>query len=1171
MNLDPFTLPIQARQLVEASAGTGKTYAITSLYVRLVLGRGLPAPLSVEKILVLTFTVAATQELKGRINKRLLEARQALQAGSSDDHFLQQLVKSSEDPAKERKLLTGALQLMDDATIMTIHAFCSKVLGEESFEAGRLFDQAASLEGETFTLLASQDVFRKELLTLAPQMRELAQDLWESPDELLWLSKRLLGRRQLALEPAGTELQLDWEAMTKKALTAKRGWIDESLAEVIKAANLHGGKKPVRQLNAMNAFCQSESADLFDDLWQTYSTAGLEAGKKKDSKMPKHRVLKLIDEVSGYSALRDEAQVNLWHEFLDALKKRLKALKTDQNVMTMDDLLTDLLDAMERPDSGLAQRLADRWPVIMVDEFQDTDDTQTAIFNHIAEAEDHQAFLMVGDPKQAIYQFRGADIYTYLNAKAQAEKHTLTVNWRSTGPMVSATNHLFAGKQVFDAQGEIEFAKVSAAHQEPQAPLTVAGARLKPYQLLLTDLDSDSPPSLGAAQAQLMEATADKTAELLAGAAQGTVTLGDKPLTAGSIAYLVRTRAAADLAKRALARRGIPSVYLTLESVLLQDTADDLRLILQAVLEPSNHRAIKAAIATRLMLSDAQEIESLNKDVAVQQRVLEEFQRYHDLWQKEQIGAMLMALIEARGLAKKWLKLAAGERQLTNLRHLLELLQTRAALAPGMHRLLKWFIREQQAAEGQRDERQLRLESDENLVKIVTMHAAKGLEYDVVMLPHCYFSTPSNNREPLLFHRKGKDGDYQLVADVSAERAHEAEANKEARAEEMRLLYVALTRAKHLCYVGVPLVSNWSRLAKTAMAELLGLRDVDPEATPLDKHLGESLPKELFEVVSYQGAQTGVDAVASPQAVRTAPPALPEVPDLWRLHSYTSVEARLRSLPRAELAALSGGAERGGYADDDDDLGGVDAAGETAAASPGELSRFTFPRGKGVGIALHSLLEHIDFEADGSAHESACRRALVQAGIGGEQAWRAVMAEWLVDILATPLNDSLCLANLAKGDRADELEFHFPVSCAPDTFAFLQKEGFLQNRDLGSTGQIEGMMTGLIDLAFRHGGKYYLTDYKSNHLGWGFEAYSPDGLRQAMQESAYDLQYLIYAVALHRHLAQTLPDYRYETHFGGVFYLFLRGMDGQSSKTGVFFDRPDEALILALDKQMGAR
>ncbi len=1151
------TIAIEGRQLVEASAGTGKTYTITNLYLRLILGRGVTRAYTVQEILVLTFTIAATQELKHRISSRLRETYLAYFEPSKDE-FITNLVASSENPEQDRKLLTAALQLMDETAIFTIHGFCARVLGEEAFDAGTLFDQAISLDAEQILLNASQDVFRQSVMTLSAGARETALKAWPTPEAMLQAFRPLLHRPGVTITPAETNLNIDLDAVLAKIREVKAIWVSENIHAMIVEAGFRLNYKPVTRLTSMTEMCLGKEEDIFSELWQVYSQAGLKHAVKKGTRFPEHRVLDLIDEIHAVQVALNEVRHNLWHRLLNALKQRVQEIKTTQHLMTLDDLLTNVAAVLNADDTQLAHTLSQRWPIVMIDEFQDTDETQNGIFNRIFEAAGDQVLLMIGDPKQAIYQFRGADIYTYLNARSEASGvYGLDVNHRSTAAMVNATNHLFGDRARFDIDGVIPYPDVAAAERNQGMQLLTGGGEPEPYQVLVCG-DESTPVASGRGCSVTMESAAEETARLLNGAMNGDVTIDGEPLTAGNIAFLVRSRANAAEAKAALARRNIQSVYLTLESVLLQETADDLVQVLKAVIEPTNERLIRAALATQVMQCSAYEIDELNHDIEAQQRVLAEFQEYHDLWVRENVGPMIMSLIHRRQLPEKWLRRQDGERQLTNIRHLVEILQTRAAVAPGMHRLLKWFIRERDIADSlATEERQLRLESDENLVKIVTMHAAKGLEYDVVFVPYPLFSSSLRSGEAALYHRQAGD-EYLLYAEVGDDEDHRAIALRELATENMRLMYVALTRARYQAYLCLPVTNRPSELTRSAIASLLGIEDYDNKKESLLARLQGQMPRSLFNV---RAGETTLTMLAESQADLTQRE-LPEMPgpsDKWRMHSYTGIAHRLHRDESLEAAPQV----EGGYADDDD--------AEPEATTSSAINRFNLPRGARVGVALHSLMEDADFVETGD-NAVLTSRFLDRIGVTLDRdTWQGCVDNWLADILATPLNsDGLRLGSVHRSHRVDEMEFHFPVDCAADVIEFLRQHGHLDATSSQGLGIVHGMMTGLIDLVFRADGKYYVVDYKSNHLGSRFEDYGEASVREAMSSHFYDLQYLIYTVALNRYLMLTLKDYSYAEHFGGVFYLFLRGMNGKDSTTGIYYDVPEEALIMGLDERMGA-
>ncbi|MCH7742663.1 MAG: exodeoxyribonuclease V subunit beta [Proteobacteria bacterium] len=1160
------TFPLESQQLIEASAGTGKTYTITSLYLRLLLGHStaMKRPLAVNEILVLTFTIAATEELRGRIRKRLLEAKIAFRSGQSDDQFIQHLIDVSEDNRRDSRLLASAIQLMDEAAIFTIHGFCARVLQAQSFETGVLFDQ--NLDGDRDHLLeiASEDCFRQEILTLEPFERNIALRLWPNPDRLLAGIKGFLFRHNLTMLPEATDTSLGQQALSDNITEAKRLWLADDLPAIITNAGFKANRKCLKDLDKMTAYCLDlNSIDPENPLWKNWSADTLQSSILTGNHVPDHHCLKLIDEIWRSSEITEAVTANLWRQVSRKMIENLNRYKTESNQLTVDDLLTQLFQAVTSS-PGFASELANRYPCAMVDEFQDTDDIQYGIFKAIyaqgaaeGSSPGPQSLFLIGDPKQAVYQFRGADVFTYINAKRDTgdHLHSLDTNRRSSAPLVAAVNFLFNKADIFDNDTDIPFLTVSASGESSSLSFTVDGVEQKPFSLFLATGEKKTLRK-DDARVLVMQHAAEQVSKLLSLAAKNNALIDDKPVNAGQIAFLVRNKNDARAARDALSERGIRSVYVTLESVFLQDTAADLKHILQAVLEPTNDRAIKAALATPLMQSNISEIDALNQDVILQQRVTQEFLDYHQLWATRDVAPMIESLIVRRKIAEKWLGRPDGERQITNLRHLSELLQQRSAIAPGMHRLLNWFTRETIAADTVAgEERQLRLESDENLVKIVTMHAAKGLEYDIVYIPFAGFWRGIPAREPALFHREGEDG-FETCIEFGANKSHRAQAQRESVAEDMRLLYVAITRARHHCCLGIP---NNSHLPRSALARLLNIAAAENDSAAILKHL-EDYPKALFEIDSVKESETTrlVDNTSTIPLV--LPPDLPRINDHWRLHSYTGVTRLIKKKEDSSQAVTITG-----FGDDDV---------ESEAPQPTEqFNRFTFPRGPRVGVALHDLLENLDFAASDASKKDQCDRCLNHIGITANQdKWSQVLLDWLKDILRTPItaDGSLRLADIPAKDRLNELEFHFPLNAEVNFLAELQKGGYMQSAQPLSIPRLQGMMTGLIDLVIRHQDRYYLIDYKSNYLGDRTELYAREHLQQAVAEHQYDLQYLIYCVALNRFLGSKLPDYQYEHHFGGVQYLFLRGMNGEKL-SGVFFDKPDEQLLQRFDDALGGK
>jgi exodeoxyribonuclease V beta subunit len=552
------------------------------------------------------------------------------------------------------------------------------------------------------------------------------------------------------------------------------------------------------------------------------------------------------------------------------------------------------------------------------------------------------------------------------------------------------------------------------------------------------------------------------------------------------------------------------------------------------------------------MQSTANEIVQFGADITLQQQTYAEFEEYHHVWQDKGLAPMLNLLIQRRGLAAKWLGQRSGERQLTNLRHLIELLQQESLATPGMHHLVKWISQEQQITlSTSSEERQLRLESDENLVKIVTMHASKGLEYDVVMIPMPIFGKPRNrDKQPALFHEE-RQGAFVASVEFGDDKDHRNSSLQEAAEEDMRLLYVAMTRARYRCYIGLPKHRDF---AASAFAKLLKINELTKTDSLINK-VKESLPPDLFEIVD--GNHPAEASFVQPEIVNelVAPPPRPTTTSLWRIHSYTGVVARLGHTDQEVIVS--------GFSDDD--TSGDTRDSSTESGQP-VFSKYSFPRGARVGVALHSLMEEIDF-ADASEHESLCLRTLNRLGLA--DTWMPTLMGWLSEILASPLEPGISLSGIDRADRLDEMEFHFPLSASTELLQFLKTHHFINDASATQL-RLEGLMTGLIDLTFRHDGRYYIVDYKSNYLGTQQSDYHPSKLDAAMRAHQYHLQYMIYTVALHRMLLRKLPGYEFEKHFGGVHYLYLRGMNS-GDNNGIYSARPALSIVSELDTLLGGK
>lgn len=1179
--LNPLRFPLYGERLIEASAGTGKTYTIAGLYLRLLLGHG-PVieqageeggdagqpcaherPLSVTEILVVTFTEAATAELRGRIRARIHEARLAFMRGHSTDTLLAQLLAEVEDHDLAARRLLAAERQMDEAAVFTIHGFCQRMLRQNAFESGALFETEFLTDDSRLRLQAVSDYWRAEFYPVDQPLARAVRRLWPSPAALLREMGCWLDNDELEIRPvAGDETLAARHSVAMARIGAvKAGWLaqtDEIRRQTEGQISRYTGKNYEGWLAKIGDWAQDETSGyVLPKELERFGQQALEENLKKGGTVP---TLPLFGEIDALLASRPGIRDLVLQRAARVVRSRMQESKRQAHQLSFDDLLRDLDGALG---SGLGERLCERiratYRVAMIDEFQDTDPQQYRIFHRLYGGHQDTALLMIGDPKQAIYGFRGADIFTYIQARRNVSAHyTLGRNWRSSRALVAAVNGLFErAKDPFIYEADIPFLPVEA--QGKSRALLIEGQSAP--VLHCWQLTGQPTFNKGEYQSRMARATAAEIHRLLTLAREGKAMLGSEPVRAGDIAVLVRTGAEGKLVQQELARLAIASVYLSnRESVLAQVEAREILLILHACQNPSDERSLRAALATGLFDLDARALDALASDERAWESAVQEFMGYRAVWHRHGVLAMLRALMHGRNLAASLLASPYGERRLTNFLHLGELLQQASGELDGEYALLRWLGEAVSQPNGQDGEQILRLESERKLVQIVTIHKSKGLEYPLVFLP---FICSHRAADTPLFHETGEAGN-RTVLDLTGAEESLAEADKERLAEDLRLLYVALTRGVYATWLGLAPVrsgagkSEKTDLHRTAIGYLLQKGeegDAGTLATALTD-LAQALP--------------GV-AVGEPSLTRPAPlPAEAETP------GEPSVRAFQGQLERdwwissySGLAAQGNGHGKGVLANPGfDDEVATEAAVTVLEEEAPAPSIFTFPKGARPGTLLHSLFETIDFQIAGG-EPLAQHIAALLAQEGFDEGWAPVLQQQVEAVLDTPLEtglgDPVRLRDLAPERKQVELEFFLPMGrvTAPALTALCQRHDPLSRggKPLGFA-TVQGMLKGFIDLVFEWQGRWYLLDYKSNHLGMSPADYGCPALESAMVEHRYDLQYQLYSLALHRLLALRLPGYDFDRHFGGVFYLFLRGMP----QGGIFHARPSRELVLGLDR-----
>lgn len=1241
--LDASSFPLWGSRLIEASAGTGKTWTIAALYVRLVLGHGrentgFSRPLMPSDILVMTFTRAATRELSDRIRARLLEAARCFRDEAEpkeEDTYLHALLADYPD-SSERQMaawrLAMAAECMDEASVFTIDAWAQRALREHAFDSGSLFEEELVADEQALQVEAAQDYWRRQCYGLnADELAEVLK-IWPSLERLLSDVRDLLGKEPKLVSAAQTLTDViaqssqehrvlleSLRAQWRPRVLLMRGFVESQNPP--KEHGWDGRKFSIRNitgwLDKLQAWAEGKDATESPDLatgWKRLAPDGLREARSTGA----GEAQMTPQEAEAFEAFAT-LELELQHlpkpetaarlHAAASVADRMRQLKRQNNKFGFSDML-DRLDAALKGANGerLRERILAQYPVVLIDEFQDTSPVQYGIFNQIYRTQDNareHALFLIGDPKQSIYGFRGADIYSYLQARdaTQGRHYALSVNYRSTATLVQAVNHGFIRAEQQLSGGAFDFRTAdnnplpfAAVEAKGRPDRWVCGGGDMPAITVVYDLQLQS---MGQARKAFAERCAQQVVEWLNDPANGFEREGQpfQRLSSKDIAILVRTGKEAAAVRRALQKRNVASVYLSdKDSVFQSDEARDLVHWLCAVATPQDAGLVRAALAlTSVGLSLSMLSRLANEDTVFDEyaQILRELRQ---VWLSQGVLAMLRQSLHRFGLAASWLALTSGERSLTNYLHLAELLQNASSELEGEQALIRWLMRQISEAVDQNEEQVVRLESDADLVKIVTVHKSKGLEYPVVCLP---FSTSFRGFDARLVKTAmlpTPDGGRELVLDMDGQARDRYE--QERMREDLRLLYVAMTRPRHGLWLGFSAVKVGNSKScvthQSAMGRIVGgldEREAEGWLDPL-QDLARECPGIAVQSAPGQTPLTGLLQREAMPVLQDAPEYLADFDRTWSIASYSRLTRDLKRgmSSNSESTAMPmlgwiSPLQVMRPADDEAldlapgklDVGSVStlsgsavSIGTDSAQVPSKPIWHSFKRGPITGNFLHELLERLCAESfaikDDPGLSSRLRARCEREGYEVEA---TALVDWMTELVNMRLPGlDVSLVDL-KSPRA-ELEFWLPSRqldtaridqlCREHLMPTVERPGL-------QSSSLHGMLMGFMDLVFEHDGRYWVLDYKSNALGTEDSDYDSPALMQTMAEHRYDVQAAIYALALHRLLKARMGSrYVPSRHLGGAAYLFLRGIHGPAG--GVCTLEFPEALLKELDSML---
>lgn len=1182
--------------LVEASAGTGKTYAIANIFIRLLIEK----KLNVHEILVVTYTNAAAGELRERIRARIKDALNAFSLGTSEDILLKHLANKTEDKKMAEKILTTALNDFDMASIFTIHSFCLRVLRQYAFESLSLFDTELAEEDADMIDEIIRDFWRINLFDESPLFLRYAGPMLKI-DKLSILVRRsnanphvvIKGDRSIYLEDEVKKSEREClETYRKTAslwMESKDYIIDYLKNDRSLNRTIYNAKKVNLVIDSVEGYFSSEyPTPIPDDLQYLCLDLPDKSAFKKNGNPPDHPFFRtcalLRQKAKSLEEIYKEKITGFKKMLIDYTRTELNKRKQDKNTRTFDDLLIDVYNAVSK-DRGkrLAELINKEYKAILVDEFQDTDPVQYEIIKNVYKQGETIIFV-IGDPKQSIYSFRGADIFSYLKASMDAQsKWTLDCNYRSSGRLIKAINTLFEdAKNPFVFHG-LSFLPVKAGDPCRQEDLIIKGrVDTSPLKIWFLGGENNEKYKKDEVKDAIYNAIADEVVRLISMGDKGEVLIDGNPLSAKDIAILVRKNSEARQMLRALNKANLPGVIYSAENIFTAREAEDLLLIINAISEPSDESRLRAALITDTMGMKGDELAEITGDESLWNEYIEKFESYKDIWIKNGFIGMARAFLSKEKIKRRLLAMPEGERRVTNILHLIELLH-KACIK---HRLsmegaIKWLDKKiKKEGMSQAEEYQMRLETDEEALKIVTIHRSKGLEYPVVFCPFNWDAAGSSQDDIIIFH--DEKNNYSPTIDIRSLPDESSKKYKEIEelAESIRLLYVAITRAKKRCYIAwgnikdsegsglAYVLHSPDALSDSFSAEELKNYIKGLSVNDIKSRLEELVKKsdgtiELITLPEYEGRQyvpqSITEDILSPRIFKAT------IDKTWRVVSFSSLVSK-----RPRFAELP---------DRDEEIKADSMTTSSIGSSitPLQTSNiFAFPQGAKAGLFIHDILEHMDFAfKDPEKIRLLIGERLLQYGFKYD--WLDVIFNKMKDVVSAPLIsniDQFTLSTLNDNKRLHELEFYLPLNTIDNHGLgdiFDKYISFSDNispreliKELGFT-PVGGMMRGFIDMVFEHNGRYYIVDWKSNFLGDSLEDYNKENIIKAMMDEYYFLQYHLYAVALNNLLSFRQKDYSYEEHFGGIFYIFIRGITPEKDTYGIFFDLPEKGLIEELN------
>lgn len=1082
---DVLTVGLQGSKLIEASAGTGKTYSIAILVLRLIIEKQIP----LEKILMVTFTKAAVAELESRIRKFIRLAYRYSSGKEIEDDTIKKVI--GESGREKTELLLKAVRSLDSLSVLTINSFCQQTIDEFTFETNQSFDYEI-VQDDSALLNDLVSVYRREVIN-ALEDYELFKEInsYLKFDKMALILKKCLEGKtfmDINLKP-----DKDLNDTINQSNEAYKALYENVAANftAIQSLRVDGRSKLAKNRANLDQF--------FPVFIQECCFAKKYISEFAFIYEPRGRI---------YAETYQKVHHCFYTTFINSSKTTILKIKQEKGSLSYDDQIKTIHRTLSS--ESFKEKLAKKYHAVFIDEFQDTDKHQYEIFSDVFSG--NSVVFYIGDPKQAIYGFRGADLDTYKQAKRNVGGSVFSMNrnFRSTEEMIEALNKLLNPNSGFNMfmDEEITYVNVGLG-TSGLGIMSDHGKEALPITIWNLDQDDFATNYTAVAQEIYRLLTDD-------------VKIKERKITPKDIGVLVRDNKEGNKIKESLARLNIPSVKRDETKVLNSDESALIKYLLKAVISP-DHGAINRVLKSTYTIFTTETLKTIDEE-----KQTEIFIGLRKILTEEGVYNMILSFLNSYGVRKYCMKDVSGQRVLTNINQIAEILhkiEKQFKYTPD--ELLVWMVR---SSDESNEEFEQRVESDDEAVQISTIHKAKGLEYNIVFAPSLSMIPKKKFLEAGNVNDFKKDDEYFFTLNypgLSSDDKNNFDRQKEQ--ENRRLIYVALTRAVYKCYISLIPRTYKNNAVPSSLSEITDQFQNGSELIEV-----KQISKDDFEIIKGHYESQAEVMEFSPKAKPDI-----EIKNMFGIHSFSA-------LSKAHYSVL--------YE-------------KTESGEQGEYDQFIFndlERGANVGTALHSIFERLDYNNPGTWEQTLLEASKYYPNIINEERLELFrqMVTHIMNVEITCNEEKFALNELTNEQKLTELEFCFSMDKVNKTKL---NEILGDEADLAGEADIEGLMTGFIDLLFEHNGKYYILDWKSNYLGNAIENYGKEGLTEAMKSSNYNLQYMIYTIAVKRWLETRIENFDYDQQFGGIIYLFLRGVR-EGHKTGIFTTKPVLDKIESLEK-----